>query len=426
VTSVTSSPGILPSVFLTSRYSIGMRFVRPVSLVSLVVVAVGCSSLDAPKAKDKDTKIPEVTAHGSGAELLKEVVQTYAAGIGSFSAKSRTDITEGGKKEPGFSLTRTVNLAGPKINVVSSIGDLKFTVISDGETMVEASGSRGTKSYAPASVFEADTDLLQNFNVGGSLMYRLFAGPQRLEEVVKLKTPITLLANDDPKIAVLQFEAIDPYGTTRLFVDKATKQVVKYESQLEPVVKAAKDLPDSKVESLLLREVITEQTFAAKHDDKTFSTDLGKGVTLENRQLPGQSGAPMGPLSLVDLEGATMTHEDLKGKVVVLDFWATWCMPCVKSLPDTLAIQNEYAEKNVKVLAITEETRDEVKIFAKEHGLEDLHFFLDRSGNTNAAYGVNVLPTMIVINAEGKIVARMEGAQTKEDIAIALRRAGVK
>lgn len=403
-----------------------MRSARRFSLMSLVLVAVGCTNLDAPKAETKKTTTPEVVLHGSGAELLKEVVSTYAKAVNSYSAKSKTEIFESAKKEPGFSLSRSVNVSGAKLNVQSSIGDLQFAVISDGEIMVETSGSRGTKSYAPLSIYEADSEFLQNFNVGGSLMFRLFAGPDRLADLVKLKTPVTLQTNDDPKIAVIQFEAIDPYGTTRLFVNKATKQVVKYESQLEPVVKATEANPEIKVDSLILREVISNESLTAKHDSKQFSTDLGKGVELENRQLPGQSGAPMGALSLRDLSGKTISHEDLKGKIVLIDFWATWCMPCVKSLPDTLAIQKDYAAQNVHVLAVTKETREEADIFAKENRLNELNIYLDATGNTNAAYGVNVLPTMVVINAEGKIVARMEGAQSRETIEIALRRAGVK
>ena len=71
--------------------------------------------------------------------------------------------------------------------------------------------------------------------------------------------------------------------------------------------------------------------------------------------------------TLSDLHGKTWTLKDLRGKVVLVNFWATWCPPCRKEMPDMEALHQEFKEQGLVMLAISDEESDKVEPFVTEH-----------------------------------------------------------
>ena len=117
---------------------------------------------------------------------------------------------------------------------------------------------------------------------------------------------------------------------------------------------------------------------------------------------PATSG-PAPDFALECLDGGTVTLSDLKGQTVILDFWATWCDPCVEGLEHLQQVSGDYADQGVVVLAINvEEDRDEVARFVQDHGLT-FRILLDTNGNATDAYGVQGIPHQIVVDQEGVI-----------------------
>jgi thiol-disulfide isomerase/thioredoxin len=109
------------------------------------------------------------------------------------------------------------------------------------------------------------------------------------------------------------------------------------------------------------------------------------------------------------LAGAKPTKvSDLKGKVVVLDFWATYCGPCRESMPELAEMYKELKPKGMEVMSITTEPRDLVSSFAQRAPF-NLPYYLDSFNLANSRLDITSLPTTVVVDRTGKIVFRETG-----------------
>ena len=117
---------------------------------------------------------------------------------------------------------------------------------------------------------------------------------------------------------------------------------------------------------------------------------------------------------LTDTEGNQVKLSDYKGKIVLLDFWATWCPPCRRGIPDLIDLQNEY-KKNLVVIGISVDTdsKSDVVPFTKEYGINYKVVYGDY--DVVEKYGnIQSVPTTFIIDQKGKIVSSFVGLQRKE------------
>jgi thiol-disulfide isomerase/thioredoxin len=112
---------------------------------------------------------------------------------------------------------------------------------------------------------------------------------------------------------------------------------------------------------------------------------------------------------LNDLEGRPLSLEEAKGKIVLLNFWATWCGPCRAEIPDLVDLQKRYADKlEIIALATDEEDADEVRRFVMKSGINYRVAMI--SDEVRRDYGgIAALPTSFVIDAQGRIVQKHVG-----------------
>lgn len=109
--------------------------------------------------------------------------------------------------------------------------------------------------------------------------------------------------------------------------------------------------------------------------------------------------------------GGTVRLSALKPRVVVINFWATWCVPCVAELPELKRLAGTLRDEPFTLLAVdVEEPPDKVMAFLLRKGM-DLPVLYDQDGAVHRAYGVKGLPTTVIIDGRGQAVAQALGAR---------------
>jgi thiol-disulfide isomerase/thioredoxin len=133
------------------------------------------------------------------------------------------------------------------------------------------------------------------------------------------------------------------------------------------------------------------------------SSNLGQFTAL-----PAPLPAPA--LQFTTRDGAEKQLADFKGKLVLVNLWATWCGPCVEEMPALDRLQAQLGGK-LTILAISEDRQGEAVVapFLDKHGIKDLAIYLDPKTAATNAFGAEGLPTSYLIAADGTIIGKEEG-----------------
>jgi thiol-disulfide isomerase/thioredoxin len=125
-----------------------------------------------------------------------------------------------------------------------------------------------------------------------------------------------------------------------------------------------------------------------------------------------------------DLDGKPLSIKGYQGKVVLVDFWATWCGPCVAELPNVLAAYKEYHSQGFDIIGISlDSDREKLTSFIKDKGMIWRHYFDGKGWKTKLAqdYGINSIPATFLLDAKGVVLAKdLRGSALKEAVAKAL------
>lgn len=141
------------------------------------------------------------------------------------------------------------------------------------------------------------------------------------------------------------------------------------------------------------------------------------------------SDAPDQPLTTILTEdGRELTLADKRGKVVLVNFWATWCAPCVVEMPALDALQARYGSDQFEVVAISmDRTIDEAGDFYREHGLTNLALYHDQSFSAAMTAGARGLPLTVLYDRNGGEIGRLDGdAEWASEDAFALIEAALE
>lgn len=195
--------------------------------------------------------------------------------------------------------------------------------------------------------------------------------------------------------------------TAELWIAQDTGFVVFHKQTGE----AAHGGRDYRVESFLKVRSVSAEPPASR-----FVFDPPRGwQAREMLMLPGEEMIPMvnqraASFALKNLEGEPVTLANLTGKVVVVDFWATWCPPCRAEMPHLEKLSKELAAKDVVFLAVSSEDEATLKRYAKGNGLS-LPILRDGSGKTHASYGIRFFPTLFVVDRQGVVRQHVVGSR---------------
>jgi peroxiredoxin len=133
-----------------------------------------------------------------------------------------------------------------------------------------------------------------------------------------------------------------------------------------------------------------------------FSSDAS------SQTAASKTAAPDWQLS--DVDGKTVKLSDFKGKVVILDFWATWCPPCRAEIPGFIAIQKKYADKGFTMVGVSldEQGASVVKPFMRQLGM-NYPVVIGNQRIVSDYGGITAIPTTFVIDRQGNVVAAYQG-----------------
>jgi len=123
---------------------------------------------------------------------------------------------------------------------------------------------------------------------------------------------------------------------------------------------------------------------------------------------------PVGPapkLEVLEKDGRLLSLEKFRGKLVLVNFWATWCAPCIREMPSLATLQKKRGGKDFIVLALSQDFREwaAVNPFLKKHKLDGLPIFMDRKSATSRKLKVIGLPTSVLLSRDGKILGQLKG-----------------
>ena len=156
-----------------------------------------------------------------------------------------------------------------------------------------------------------------------------------------------------------------------------------------------------------------------------FGKEISTEITARENTMPGKP-APM--IAKNDIDGKPFSLADLKGNVVIIDFWATWCVPCRASNPHMMRIYNKYHDRGLKMVYVADDDGnvDKLRQAIEKDGVgrPDIYHVLrglktlkdkkgdfagfDRSQDLDDAYGVHEIPTKFLIDRNGNIVGKVE------------------
>ena len=148
-----------------------------------------------------------------------------------------------------------------------------------------------------------------------------------------------------------------------------------------------------------------------------FCFNIFSSISQSNEDVPLNNMAlneipkPISSLIFEDFSGNEINLKDYNGKLVIINFWATWCSPCKKEMPslDTLYQDNNF--KNLQIFAVNMEqpNTQKTKKFFNDLNIQKLEIFFDRNLNFVKEFKLRGVPTTIIINKKGEEFARIIG-----------------
>jgi thiol-disulfide isomerase/thioredoxin len=185
-----------------------------------------------------------------------------------------------------------------------------------------------------------------------------------------------------------------------------TEQVAQFPAlKAELYLKVIND-PEKAAEALQQIKRDMPETQTGQRVDATLDL-LKKPLEAEPIRHTLVEGTQFPDFDEKDLAGKPLSLANYKGKVVLVDFWATWCAPCVRELPNTLKVYQKYHDQGFEIVGISlDDDQPQLEKFLKENNITWSQYF-DGKGTDNKLglkYGVDSTPTFYLLDREGKII----------------------
>lgn len=360
------------------------------------------------------------TAHAAP-KSVPPIVQKFISTVGNAQTLS-VDVAQVGA-------SRTVHLVLARPNRVSltskAAGKTTAALVSDGKTLVQWDQKRFLKSPAPSRLAGLEPalptfgeDMLAGIALG------VMTQPAGIKTVAKLQDQglVTIRGVRSRKVVMS-----DAGGAETIYFAADTGLPQQF------------TLADSgKTYTLTfshyqLNKPVAASVFAAKPPKGLVAYAPPQAPPADAEPPLLAVGTPAPDFTLPTADGSkTISLSSLKGQVVLIDFWASWCPPCKEALPHTQKLSDDYKDKGVTVLAVnTADKKADMDAFLKAHPEYTMTVLFDADPSqkvANGAYKVTGIPTFYVIDKDGNIAASYVGYDPDNEtkIAAVLAKLGVK
>ena len=167
-----------------------------------------------------------------------------------------------------------------------------------------------------------------------------------------------------------------------------------------------------------LAELVRYEHVQASLDDPQFAAAISK-IEADNERRQ------QADFTLTELSGKTWTLKEQRGKVVVVNFWATWCPPCRKEMPDLETLYKQFKDQGLVILAISDEDAGKVGPFIAEQKVT-YPILLDPGRKVNELFQIEGIPKTFVYDRSGKLVAQSIDMRTRRQFLEMLAQAGLQ
>jgi peroxiredoxin/outer membrane lipoprotein-sorting protein len=367
-----------------------------------------------------------LAAPPSAPEILNQVAQTYK-GLQSyqFVATQSTAIMARGVQQSAETHLALAAVKPDKYRLTFKDDSKEIILVADGETTwtYMPKLKQYTKQQAAMSGDDDENDGEQ----ADTLTIALRALVLFYENVARYG-PSAMLAKDERvKVGgdridcyVVRFQSAK--SQHQLWVDKERFVVVRH-------LEVARQTMNGVLVEVQINTNWKEAEIKMPPANDLFSFNPpSNAAEVQALNLPGErvllTGKNAMDFELKDIQGAQVRLSDYRGKIVLLDFWATWCPPCRKELPSIEKLHREFAGKDVVVLGINDEDSGTVKGFLKKNEYT-LPTLMDSKKNVHRMYGARAIPTVIVIDRNGVIRVHYIGGRSEAELMAALKTAGL-
>ncbi len=172
-------------------------------------------------------------------------------------------------------------------------------------------------------------------------------------------------------------------------------------------------------QEVLKDEETAHQTFLQLKKEYPSSNFAAEAETLLI-SLKLRVGAEFPDFQAKDINGKTLSLDQFKNKIVLIDFWATWCPPCVEEIPNIIKTYKKYHDKGFEIIGISlDQNKNRFLKFIKDNGMTWRQYFDGKRGQNELArkYSVDSIPTTFLLDTNGKIIAKnLRGSALEEAI----------